>query len=60
MFQKIIPEFDINQLVLKKIITNVFPEDSVSKVQMTYVIAVYVTILNSKCKKIKLNKRNER
>ena len=56
-FKRLFQKFDINQLVLKKIIANVFSEDSVSKVQMAYVIAVCVTILNSKCEKIKLDKK---
>ena len=56
-FKRLFQKFDINQLVLKKIIANVFSENSVPKVQMAYVIAVCVTILNSKCEKIKLDKK---
>ena len=56
-FKRLFQKFDINQLVLKKIIANVFSEDSVPKVQMAYVIAVCITILNLKCEKIKLDKK---
>ena len=56
-FKRLFQKFDINQLVLKKIIANVFSEDSVPKVQMAYVITICVIILNSKCEKIKLDKK---
>ena len=56
-FKRLFQKFDINQLVLKKIIANVFSEDLVPKVQMAYVIVVYVIILNLKCEKIKLDKK---
>ena len=56
-FKRLFQKFDINQLVLKKIIANVFSEDLIPKVQMAYVIAVCVIILNSKYEKIKLDKK---
>ena len=56
-FKRLFQKFDFNQLVLKKIIANVFSEDLVPKVQMAYVIVVYVIILNLKCEKIKLDKK---
>ena len=56
-FKRLFQKFDLNQLVLKKIIANIFSEDLVPKVQMAYVIAVCVIILNLKCEKIKLDKK---
>ena len=56
-FKRLFQKFDLNQLVLKKIIANVFSKDSVPKVQMAYIIVICVTILNSKCEKIKLDKK---
>ena len=56
-FKRLFQKFDFNQLVLKKIIANVFSEDSVPNVQIAYVIVVYITILNLKCEKIKLDKK---
>ena len=47
-----------NDLVLAKIIERIFPEkeDSVPNVQLAFVIAVCVTILNPKHASIRLNK----
>lgn len=62
-YKKLFQKLDLfnNELVLEKIIENVFSdsetENSVPKVQMAFVIAVCVTILNPKCERIKLEKK---